>query len=64
MTHGTFAAYTNGKCRCEPCRRANAEHQRFGRRWYNDLTKAERRFCLVCHTPVNIHPLRACWRMP
>lgn len=61
MTHGTFSAYTHG-CHCDPCKAANHDHQHDGRRWYHTLTKEQRRFCQVCHTAVNVHPIRACWR--
>ena len=28
MNHGTFTAYTKGRCRCEPCTAANREYRR------------------------------------
>lgn len=28
ITHGTRGAYTNGRCRCEPCRAANRKYMR------------------------------------
>lgn len=31
VAHGTRNAYTNGGCRCDPCRAANAEAGREGR---------------------------------
>jgi hypothetical protein len=29
--HGSYSTYTNGKCRCDECRRANAGYQRRAR---------------------------------
>ncbi|WNM66168.1 endonuclease [Microbacterium Phage DejaVu] len=31
-THGKYSTYTNGKCRCEKCRAANAEYARSRKR--------------------------------
>ena len=66
MTHGTFAGYVHGKCRCEPCTDANRDHARKAQGYQGHrLTAAElleRKACLVCRTPVVTHPLVACWR--
>lgn len=64
MTHGTYTSYTNGACRCDPCKAANRDRQRrrSGQLWYNDLTREQRRVCQVCATPIASHPIRACWR--
>ena len=35
--HGTLYRYTHHRCRCEDCRRANAEYQR----WYYHEGRAE-----------------------
>lgn len=69
MIHGTFTAYTNGKCRCQPCTVANRIHQQ-DRRYSRNGTKyiftpeerEKRRHCLICQTPLLAHPLVACWR--
>lgn len=74
LIHGTFNAYTNGKCRCQPCTVANRTHQqnrryqkqeyaRYGTRYiFTPEEREARRSCLICQTPLLTHPLVACWR--
>lgn len=69
MIHGTFTGYTNGKCRCQACTIANRLHQQDRRqqegRNPRHLTPEERearRRCLICKTPLEAHPMVACWR--
>lgn len=62
MTHGTYTTYQNHGCRCDECKKANHEHYAQHRRWYYDLTKEQRRHCLICGVALAVHPIRACWR--
>lgn len=63
ILHGTFNAYTNQGCRCDRCKRANREYERYRRSGPHTLTREEAKHCQCCGVRLSEHPLVACWRL-